>query len=192
MNKIYPPIIHKAIAFASEVHKNQKRKGKDRPYISHPVAVGLILARITDDPEVIAAGILHDTIEDCKPYGSITKELIIKEFGGNVAEMVNDVTEQDKSLPWDEGKRLALEHIPHMSEKSLLVKSADVLNNMVDQIADYKKEGDILFENFNAGKDKQLKRYESLVEAIHTAYLDNPLGEDLEHNLKEAQLLWST
>lgn len=191
MNKVYPPIIQEAIIFASEAHKNQTRKGKDQPYISHPMAVGLILARITDDPNVIAAGILHDTIEDCKPYGSITKELIIKEFGESVAEMVNDVTDQDKSLPWEERKKLALEHIYLMSEQSLLVKSADVLHNMVDQIADYKVDGDAMFEKFNAGKDKQLKRYESLVEEIRKAYPSNPLEEDLEQNLKELQKLWS-
>ncbi|MDO8657603.1 MAG: HD domain-containing protein [Candidatus Levybacteria bacterium] len=187
---MYSNKLQKAIKFAIKVHQGQTRKGKDESYIVHPLAVGLILARVTNDEDIIIAGILHDTIEDCKPYGSITKELIVKEFGENVAEMVNDATEQDKSLPWIERKRLALEHIPQMSEGSLLVKSADVLHNMVDQIADYKVDGDAMFEKFNAGKDKQLKRYENLVEKINKSYPNNPLGEDLELNLKELQKLW--
>src|SRR5687768_16215143 len=104
---MYTNKFQKAIKFAIKVHQGQTRKGKDETYIVHPLAVGLILSRVTSDEDIIIAGILHDTIEDCKPYGSITKELIVKEFGENVAEMVNDSTEQDKSLPWDERKRLA-------------------------------------------------------------------------------------
>lgn len=187
---IYSKKLQKAIKLAIKVHQGQTRKGKDEPYITHPLAVGLILTRVTNNGDIIIAGILHDTIEDCKPYGNITKELLAKEFNENVANFVNDVTEQDKSLPWDERKKLALEHISKMNKKSLLVKSADVLHNMVDQIADYKIEGDDMFKKFNAGKDKQLRRYELLIEEIRRAYPDNPLSEDLEQNLKELQRLW--
>lgn len=133
---------------------------------------------------------MHDTIEDCKPYGSITRKLLVKEFGERVARMVDDVTEQDKSLPWDERKRLALEHISRMSKDSLLVKSADVLHNMTDQIMDYKTEGEEMFKKFNAGKEKQLKRYETLINEIGRVYPENPLRGDLEKNLKELRRLW--
>lgn len=186
----YTPKIQKAIKFAIKVHQGQTRKGKIDPYIIHPLSVGLILSRVTEDENIIAAGVLHDTIEDCKPYGSVTKEVIAKEFGENISEMVDDVTEQNKSLPWDERKRLALEHVSQMSKQSILVKSADVLHNMTDQILDYKVESDAMFERFNARKDKQLKRYCRLVEEIMKTYPKNPLKEDLERNLKELQKLW--
>ena len=62
---ILTPKIKKAIRFTTktrEVYQKQKRKGKDIPYITHPLAVGLILARACASEDVVIAGILHDTI----------------------------------------------------------------------------------------------------------------------------------
>lgn len=191
---IYTPKIQKAINFSIKVHQqdqNQTRKGKTDPYIIHPLTVGLILAKTGAQEDVIVAGILHDTIEDCEPHGSVTKELLEKEFGKDVAEMVNDVTEQDKSLPWEERKRFALEHVKHMKKNSVLVKSADVLHNMTDQISDYEKEGDKMFLRFNASKEKQLLRYTKLIHELKNTWQDNPLLSDLEENLKIVVDSWS-
>ena len=63
----YTQKIKEAIRVAIRVHEidqKQKRKGKDVPYITHPLVVGLILARISEDEDVVVAGILHDTVED--------------------------------------------------------------------------------------------------------------------------------
>ena len=64
----------------------------------HPLSVGLILSQAGASEDTIVAGILHDTIEDCVPYGSVTKKTIENKFNANVARMVDDVTEKDKSL----------------------------------------------------------------------------------------------
>ncbi len=64
---IYTQKIQHAIRFAIKTHEGyqkQKRKGKDVPYITHPLTVGLILAKAGANEDVIIAGILHDTIED--------------------------------------------------------------------------------------------------------------------------------
>lgn len=69
---IYTPLIQKAVSFAIKVHEldaKQKRKGKEVPYITHPLTVGLIVSRVTQDENTICAGVLHDTIDDCKPKG---------------------------------------------------------------------------------------------------------------------------
>ena len=108
---IFNPLIHKSITFATKVHHTQTRKGKDIPYITHPLTVALILSRATHNENIICAGILHDTIEDCVPYGSVTKDFLEKEFNGKIAQMVNDLTEQDKTLPWMERKKAALEQL---------------------------------------------------------------------------------
>jgi len=102
---IYTKKIQKAISFAINTHKKQFRKGKDVPYIIHPFSVALILSRVTKSEDIICAGLLHDTIEDCDPEGLVTKEILEKGFGPAVAEMVNDVTEQNKTLSWAERKR---------------------------------------------------------------------------------------
>src|SRR5438445_65563 len=109
---MYSNKLQKAINFAIKVHKGQTRKGKpDVPYVTHPLSVGIILSNAGAPEDIIIAGILHDTIEDCEPYGSITKEIITNEFGDQVAKMVNDVTEQDKTLSWEIRKQKAFEHI---------------------------------------------------------------------------------
>jgi len=182
--------IEKAIKFATKVHKGQTRKGKTIVYITHPIAVGELIASVSSDEDLLCAGILHDTIEDCVPYGSVTKEIIKVEFGGRVAKIVDDLTEQDKNMPWAERKKLALEHVEHMNHDSLLVKSADVLHNLEDQIADYQKEGDAMFERFNAPKKAQLERYEKLITAIGKKWPLNPLLGKLEVNLAVVKQLW--
>jgi len=177
-----------AINFATAAHNGQTRKGKpDVPYITHPLAVGILLAKTGASEDIIIAGILHDTIEDT----DVMKHEIVDQFGKEVTKMVNDVTEQDKSLPWVERKKLALEHIPHMSHGSHMVKTADVLHNMIDQITDYEKEGDKMFARFNAPKEAQLERYEKLVRALDLAWAENPILLDLKDSFTKVKKLWS-
>lgn len=101
--------IHKynrAVDFAEQVHHEKKRKGKEVPYIVHPMAVVMLLMLAGAEESVVVAGVLHDTIEDCDPYGSVTRELLAELFGEDVARMVDDVTEQDKTLSWPERKEV--------------------------------------------------------------------------------------
>lgn len=186
--------IQKALQFAYKVHQvdqKQSRKGKQIPYIFHPLAVANILDKVNATEDQIVAGILHDTIEDSIQGYKVTKEDLEKEFGQAVARMVNDLSEQDKSLPWDVRKQQALEHIPSMEHNSLLVKSADVLHNLTDQIEDYQFKGDKMFENYNAPKAAQLASYQKLVNALRKAWPQNPLLNNLEKQIKIAKRLWS-
>lgn len=176
----FTPKIRKAIRFATYVHAGQVRKGKPKEaYIIHPLSVGLILSRAGATDDQIVAGILHDTIEDCEPYGSITKETIEKEFGLEVSRMVNDVTEQDKTLPWDERKKLSLEHIKEMQKDSIMVKTADVIQNLSDLLIDLDEKGDDAYSHFNAPKGKLIKRFESLLAELTRVYSENPLLPEL-------------
>ena len=188
---MYSNKLQQAIKYAIDVHKGQTRKGKpNEPYITHPLSVGLILSRCSANDDVIIAGILHDTIEDCKSDGSITKEIIAEKFGANVARMVDDVTEQEKSLSWAERKRLALEHVKEMKKDSVMVKSADVLHNLRDQISDYEDMGNKMFERFNAPKSRQLERYQRLFVELEKAYPENPLLPELKEAVNRITELW--
>lgn len=186
-------LIQKALEFAYRVHQvdqKQSRKGKQVPYLFHVLAVANILERTGANETVVAAGILHDTIEDSNPKKPVTREMLQKEFGPNIARIVNDLSEQDTELPWMERKMRALSQVAEMDEDSLLVKSADVLHNITDQIDDYIMKGEEIFANFNAPKDAQLTRYRLLIEAIKKRWVDNPLVPALEERLKTAQTLW--
>lgn len=175
--------ITQAIIFATKVHHGQNRKQKKMPYVTHVMAVGLLLAQVTQDAEIITAGILHDTIEDCEPYGSVTYDTIDKAYGQRVATMVNDVTEPDKTLPWAERKQQALEHLSQMSHDSLLVKSADVLHNLTELVIDVEDKGVEVFAKFNVGQDQTLTRYQKLMNRFEELWPENPLLPELKHHI---------
>src|SRR5690242_627254 len=102
-------ILH-AIQFATEAHKQQKRIALETPYISHPLAVALLVSKIGADEDTIIAAILHDTIEDTQ----ITYTDIKKIFGTDVADTVQHHTEDDITIPWEKRKQKAREHIAVM------------------------------------------------------------------------------
>ena len=90
-------IVLAAAAFAAHKHRDQRRKGADAsPYINHPIAVANVLANEAGiaDPTILAAALLHDTIEDT----ATTPQELESEFGATIAAVVAEVTD-DKSLP---------------------------------------------------------------------------------------------
>ena len=81
-------LVEKAYHFAEKAHAGQLRKSGE-PYFVHPLTVAGILAKLMLDAPTIAAGLLHDTVEDCE---DVTLEVIEKEFGQEVALLVDGVT----------------------------------------------------------------------------------------------------
>ena len=123
-------ILLKALRFAADKHRDQRRKDVNAsPYINHPIGVAQTLSEVggVDDPEILAAAVLHDTVEDTES----TIEELAKEFGARVASIVGEVTD-DKTLPKAERKRLQIEHARHISEEGALVKIADKISNVQD------------------------------------------------------------
>jgi (p)ppGpp synthase/HD superfamily hydrolase len=179
---IFTSKLKEAIRFATKTHdvyQKQKRKGKDVAYITHPLAVGIILSQAEADEEVVIAGILHDTIEDSVLEKKVTRAMIAERFGERVANIVMDVTETRKELPWEERKKEALEHIKTFSEDSLLVKAADVISNVSELLYDYSKNGDDTFSRFNAPKDKILLHSLSVIKQVLEKWPESPLAKDL-------------
>ncbi|MGO9446728.1 MAG: HD domain-containing protein [Thiobacillaceae bacterium] len=119
-----------ALAFAADKHRNQRRKDAEAsPYINHPIALARILTvegGVTD-PTVLAAAILHDTIEDTET----TAHELQQRFGDAIADIVLEVTD-DKTLPKAERKRLQIVHAQHLSAPAKLVKLADKIANLRD------------------------------------------------------------
>jgi len=125
-------LILKAAHFAAEKHRDQRRKDKNvSPYIIHPISVALAITQIggVDDPETLAAALLHDTLEDTdtKP------EELEAEFGKKVCEYVLDVSD-DKTLPKDERKSRQIEHAKKISKGAALIKLGDKISNVTDII----------------------------------------------------------
>lgn len=125
--------ILKALSFAAQKHKDQRRKGIDAaPYINHPIDLVRLLweqAGVRDDVVIVAA-LLHDTVEDT----DTTFEDIEREFGSEVRNVVAEVTD-DKSLPKEVRKQQQIDHAPHLSDRARLVKLADKISNLRDMLS---------------------------------------------------------
>lgn len=135
-------LLLQAAHFAAQKHKGQKRKGAaEIPYINHPIKVARYLCEIggVNDPEVLAAALLHDTIEDT----DATEAKLGSLFGSRVAAIVMEVSD-DKELSKAERKQNQIEHAPHLSEEAKALKLADKIANVEDMIvnppADWSKE----------------------------------------------------
>ena len=129
MNLFEKQQLLKAISFAAEKHRHQKRKDSEgTPYINHPIKVALTLADGGEfDTSLLVAAVLHDTIEDTQT----TAEEIQQEFGQEVVAIVLEVTD-DKSLTKEERKQM---QVLHASKKSLAAKKlklADKICNVND------------------------------------------------------------
>jgi len=124
-------LIAKALRFASEKHVNQRRKdAAASPYINHPIRLFELLVSVEiDDPAVLCAALLHDTVEDT----ATTKEELEAQFGPAIASIVLEVTD-DKSLPKAERKRQQIVHAASISAQAKLVKLADKIANLQDVI----------------------------------------------------------
>ena len=122
--------VNKAYNFALEAHQNQKRE-EGVPYIIHPVAVAKILTELKLDSATITTGLLHDTIEDTK----VTYESVKKEFGEEVANLVDGVTKisalENKAASDSKAENFRKLILATSKDiRVLLVKLADRLPNM--------------------------------------------------------------
>ncbi len=142
-------LVDKAIIYATEHHKNTRRKGKDIPYILHPLEAMAIVASITDDQELIAAAALHDLIEDT----DVTYEDIKKEFGVRIADIVlnesNNAIPNYEQLSWHEIREKNMEHLKSLPIDCKIVALGDKLSNMRAINYDYIILGDKLWDRFN-------------------------------------------
>jgi guanosine-3',5'-bis(diphosphate) 3'-pyrophosphohydrolase len=125
----YPvQLILKAADFAAHKHRYQKRKGKDKePYINHPIEVAHVLCDegSVNDPEILAAALLHDTIEDTQT----TYVELCGQFGRRIADIVAEVTDT-KSLGKQTRKSLQVTKARRASVAAQQVKIADKLSNL--------------------------------------------------------------
>jgi (p)ppGpp synthase/HD superfamily hydrolase len=121
-------LVSRAADFAARAHVDQHRKGiAKEPYVNHLAEVADLLAQATGgaDPALIAAGWLHDTLEDTP----LTVEELTERFGAEVTSIVREVTD-DKSLPSPERKRLQIEKMATTSHRAQLLKFADKTSNI--------------------------------------------------------------
>lgn len=208
---LFSPMLEAAVRLAARGHYHQFRKHStedegssptgdflpDRiPYIAHLMGTMCILARVGVRDEVLAAAILHDYLEDVPdPDG---RESIRSALGDEVLSLVVEVTEQkrrefDETDTWDIRKQEQLDHLEQMPEEAVLIKAADVLHNMLALLADLEAAEDTtsVWQPFNAGPERQLWYFSSVVDAVAQRLGDHPLVKDLEKAIGRLRLFVS-
>ena len=153
----------KAKIFAINAHMGQVRKNEpDKPMIIHPISVAMLLEDYRCDESVVAAGYLHDVVEDTK----YTIKDIQNEFGDDVSNLVSGATEPDKSLSWEERKKHTIEKTKSLPLRNKMIICADKINNLEDMMLKFHKSGNRDFSAFKRGEEQQKWYYTSVYESL--------------------------
>lgn len=162
-------MVEKAIIFAADAHKGTFRKSTNIPYIVHPMEAGAIAASVTDDEKVIAAAILHDTLEDT----DTTPEDIRREFGDEVLRLIeSDSEDKREELPpeetWKMRKEETIDYLRNRADKKeKIIALSDKLSNIRAIYRDYQTIGDALWDRFNQkDKNEHAWYYKSFIETL--------------------------
>ena len=168
-------MIEEALIYATVLHQGKTRKFNGLPYILHPMEVAEIITTMTDDAEVITAGLLHDVVEDTD--GTIGQIEI--RFGKRVADLVRSETEnkypgEDKTLTWKRRKEETLQGLKESSDRGVkMLWLADKLSNIRSLTRLLNENGDKVWEAFNQ-KDPELHLWYNKTVA---GYVEEELGD---------------
>ena len=161
-------LLDRAIVFAVRAHAGTERRGKGFPYIVHPMEAVEIVATMTSDQELLAAAVLHDTVEDT----DTTVEQIRTEFGDRIASLVasesdivvDGVNEEDS---WHARKQAAIDRLARASHDAKVVALGDKLSNMRAIARDYAQQGDALWNLFHTKDRKEHEwHYRGLADSL--------------------------
>lgn len=166
-------LVERALKFATVAHRDQVRKYTGEPYITHPVAVAALVATVTDDQEVIAAALLHDTVEDTP----VTLDTIEDHFGTRVANLVAWLTDVSTKHHGNRATRKALDraHLALAPAEAQTIKLADLIDNT----------GSIV-EHDKAFAKVYLQEKNALIEVLHKG--DRNLWLKADNGLISAEL----
>jgi len=146
-----------ALAWSELLHRQQRRKGKDIPYISHLISVSALVWEDGGNEDQAIAALLHDAIEDADQ----TRETIAERFGSVVAGIVQDCTDTSADVaagekePWLLRKTRYITSLKSKPDASLLVTAADKAHNASDMVIDSGRDSTI-WSRFTAGLEGSL------------------------------------
>jgi (p)ppGpp synthase/HD superfamily hydrolase len=179
---------NEAFLFAAEKHATQTRKKTDVPYISHLMSVASLVLEAGGGEDEGVAALLHDVVEDCG--GHPVLEEIRQRFGDRVATIVEGCTDAYTipKPPWKQRKLDYLEVLRRADEDVRLVSAADKLHNVRSILADYRREGDSVWERFSGRRDGTLWYYRAVLDVLRQGKA-NRLVDELERVVTELEIL---
>lgn len=170
----YPSLIERAARIAAIAHKDQIRKEGSIPYIVHPFMVARTLTIHGFSDQVIAAGLVHDVLEDTP----ITVEFLRQELGDEVVDLVTAVTNDD-TLSWEEKKLAYIKSVRNSTDEARAVAVADKIHNAESLLAAYAIHKESLWNHFNAGREKKVWFEEEMLTMLRETW-KHPLVDEYE------------
>ena len=182
------PRYGESLAWAESLHREQRRKGKPVPYISHLISVSALVWEDGGTEDQAIAALLHDAIEDAgQSHASIAER-----FGNPVADIVRDCTDTSEGHPsgekepWLLRKTRYLDALAHKPETSLLVTAADKAHNARDMVLDARRDP-AMWSKFNAGLEGSawylLRMHQQLSHRLPHSRSTELLGESVREIL---------
>ncbi|WP_051656439.1 HD domain-containing protein [Butyrivibrio sp. AE3004] len=182
--------IEEAIIYATIMHQGRTRKLGEKPFILHPLEVAQILSTMTDDEDIITAGILHDIVEDTD--GTLNE--IEKRFGKRVADLVNSESEnkypeESRGTSWKRRKEESLLVLKNSSDIGVkMLWLADKLSNIRSLAGAYSEKGEEIWESLNQSDPEQHRwYYQSIGEIVELSL--NKTGAFKEF-IKHVNFIW--
>lgn len=156
------------VAYAMDAHQGQVRKGSNVPYVTHALAVALLVLEFGGDEDQAIGGLLHDVIEDCDP---VYAERMQETFGARVYAIVRGMTdgvpdENGVKPEWRVRKEAYLAALRQATPDVLLVKACDGIHNARSTIADVRRDGLAAFKKFRGGVEGTIWYYREIAKAV--------------------------
>ena len=154
--------LQRAFRYAAEKHAGQTRKQTAVPYLSHLMAVASLVLEAGGDEDMAIAALLHDVVEDCGGMPRLRE--VRGQFGARVAKIVEGCTDSfgEPKAEWVERKKDYLRELKHADAETRLVSASDKLHNVRTILADYRRDGESIWERFTGRKEGTLWYYRAL------------------------------
>jgi len=175
-----------ALGWAASLHRSQKRKGTQIPYLGHLLAVASLAIEHGADEDTAIAALLHDAVED--QGGQPTADRIRELFGDRVCAIVLECTDSftDPKPPWAPRKEAYVARLASASPEARLVSACDKLHNARAILSDYREIGDSLWDRFSGGRDGTLWYYRAVLDALRE-HTRSPLLDELGRVVSEIE-----
>lgn len=187
-------LIERAWALSAELHRDQFRKARNVPYLSHLWSVAALVLEHGGDDRQVAAALLHDAAED--QGGVPILDRIAGELGDEVADLVRhlsdslvDTTSGAHKEHWDERKQRYIDGIGEASERVVLISACDKLHNLRSLLTDHRELGDAVWSHFTKPDPSVHVWYYGSLVAAFRGRIPPALEADLEEALGQLEQL---
>jgi (p)ppGpp synthase/HD superfamily hydrolase len=174
---MYTYKVEQAIQAAALLHESHQRKGSIAiPYITHLMAVTLILRDYTSDEDTLVAALLHDTLEDTE----YTTDEMKQDFGDTVLAIVQTLTEPspgDQGYNWLERKRAYAKQLKYGTIAAVQIAAADKIHNFRNVVEEYYHDHNRFLQDFSGKPEERIEGYQAIANVINSRLKDGIVHE---------------